>query len=918
MATIALVCIGAPKVLSCICAAVSTCALLYRFRRKIAEIIQNCVGTVGYSALVEWCSSINKAPDLREAMRAQPEPEFGNWATAHSHPQAACTRSQANVMIDEIITRGGYIPYSISMSNRDIRNHNLGTRNYHFAKDLAMARRNDTLRATHVIKLVDVDYHVELEEILEHGNPVMLYTFVPYEVAGALPNASYTIDRNDVVHVKINGGAEYDHPLWDFDDDHLIVDYWWGSQMYLVETRIFQSDLTRRLVMLWPMRTIYGPFAWIIPGKRLRHRVFNHGPINISRFQKAGDNGTIKLFVSLGVPMERIATTISETKFKIAIMRCTLAKDPAISDVERIFRTDDIGDPAYAASLFMQLWHLDRASLALLTPIVTVPKPEVVRPHYQTLAPLITEDGKSCGRVLFDPYVRDGNVLPVRSFNNDTACITGRIEQVRSNITRVPPFYRQCMNEFLEFLVPNDLVHTGVPWDIEQVEARQNRPSQRSANQRDRPFTDMMHKFICKSFQKAESYPKITDPRNISTVPTYHRLRYSSYLYPIADVLKRHDWYAFGKHPREFGKRMLEVAANSDCLIPTDYSRLDGTHSPILTEFETNVIKRYFNPIYHKEVITLQEQQVKAKAVTREGVFYNTYFTRLSGSAETSSFNSIDNALVAYVAIRHHINDPVSAYSALGVYGGDDGTTPSIPVRTYETVSAKFGLKLKAEVIQANNPITFLGRIYLDPWVSEESICDVQRQLRKLHLTIQPITVPLKLIVQRRAHAFMITDPTTPIISHWAKAVLRLYGPPDAKTMANRNLDREVSWWSQYDCPFEPPAPDDPIMWGYVAQSLNATVMEVISICNKFDDAKTWDDLLIPEHRRFDFQRKVEIDAAIDGQVINRQQVTPAAPRLPAAPRPQRSERPPVWDKYHRGTRNQPPPRRANTRAARY
>jgi len=781
----------------------------------------------------------------------------------HSHPIAAGNRSVANIFIDNIIEKAGYLTYSVSMSARDQRAGNAGNRMFYFSKDLAMDYRNDKLNQKHCLKMIDVDYYCDMRKYAETVNPMFLYTFVPLKVAGKVPNGTYNI-FNDKVNVKIHGVASYHHKIWDYDTDSLIFDYWWGSVVYLVEQRM-TDDATRRIIGLFPTRVVYGPLAWLLPGKRLNRREFNVGDL-VSNTYQMKDND---LMISFKSNADHLCATVPLKLYQTALIRCGLAKDPSISDVERIFRTDpNIIDPTHCASLFISLYL--RKLIAMPANILTVPNYN--SSNYQTLYPLVTEDGKPSVRVVGPAYTNLG-FGPMKSYNNDNACVQGRIINIKNKDLKVPPFYHQCMTEFLNFLIPVDKVHTGVPYEEKHVEDLQNRPTQRAQNEATKPFS-FLQNVVVKAFQKSEVYSKIQDPRNISTLNADHRLRYSSYIYSIKSFIKQNPWYAFGKHPIKITERLRDVCADADWLIPTDFSRFDGTHGKFLADFEWSVLLRFFNPSYHKEVNDLQQGQFNVKAITNNGLRYDTGYSRLSGSSDTSDFNTLCNALVAYIAIRH-TTTPNEAYNKMGLYGGDDGLTPNIPSEIYERVCTKLGLKLKAEMVLPGEDVTFLGRCYLDPWTTSESMCDIKRRLPSLHLSVTPVLVPVERVLSRKATGYLITDPTTPFISHWSKAILRIVKKNDDKKFENL-LIKEDPWFSQFVDPYHTPKAGDTHMYAIAAQKLGISVAELDNYCNKLDRAKTLEEMDLGII--FDFERKIEVSATLKGDVLLK---TPPVKPLP-------------------------------------
>lgn len=843
----------------------SVILLLVKYRKRIMLYLRKILGPLVHTYLVQYTST-TKIDNLRNQFRGIQIP-LEKQSNTHTHPDAAAGRSTTNIAMDKYIRDVGFNAYSVSMSMRDMRNGNDGTRLYYTAKDMSMPMRNDKLKSTHILKFVDTDYYCDMSQYLNQGNAALLYTFCPVEVAGSVPDGTFTIENN-VVHTKINGGATYSHELWDYDVDSLVFDYWWGSQIYLVESKTLK-DPTRRLVGLFPVRTIKGPLGWLIPGQRLERRNFTYGNVNMSRYQ-IKEAGSVVPKISIGIPGTRICATISEVAFQTALIRCELAKNPSMSDVERVLRSFDASVPQSAASLFMRLWHVDRNALSKITSVYTIGN-SCDELMYQTTVPLVTEDGKPTLRVAGPMYL-DGSVAPASSVNNDVETLRGRVLAIKNNdkSRALPPFYHQCMDEFVKLLIPDHVMHTGTPYPEEYVEQQQTRPSQRAIAERAKPFS-WFSKFTVDSFQKAESYAKFTSPRNISTTPGDHKLRYSGFMLALADQIKKFDWYAFGKDPKTLSELMCDLALRATQLTPTDFSKFDGTHCEFLVELEELTGKRFFAPDYHQEFTKLHMDQFNAKGRTKQGILYNTGYSRLSGSAETSIFNTENNAFIAYLVLRICKHSPADAWKKLGLYGGDDGNTPDVDPDIYTAVVKRLGMGLKAEVIKPGNPVPFLGRVFLDPWTTPESICDVSRAVCKLHTTSSDISIPDAVVLQRKAVSFLITDANTPFISHWARAILRVL-PLDKKyhtlvAKLDGILLKDATWFSQYTEKFMSPKPMDPLAWSIAAKSLDCTVTELEQYCSKFNAVSTMKEMYMG--KLFCFDLKSEVCASFRGEILD-------------------------------------------------
>ena len=850
------------------------------------------LGTRALTKLMSCSAAISSSEEVRDRFRALSIPELPARSEAHSHPISSQLRTRADIALDRFITACGYKIYSVSMSKRDVANGNDGHRLFFTAKDVALTPRVDSITRKHMLKFMDTDYYCDIRDYASDMNTMVMYTFAPKKVAGPTADACFHTDADGYLHLTSDGGARYVHRMWDYDTDHLVFDYWWGSAFYLVESQ--QVDDDRRIVGLFPVRRVYGPMGWWLPGKRLEHRKINHGAINITRYQDK-----CVTYISLARPRQTFCVTTSEECLTAIMIRLASKKcnDADIADIERFLMTDGFATPGKkAALLFDNLKDIcDYLGLPVMTNTGRALPEDVT---YQGLGPLITEDAKPKARVIMQSLVTNGNVAPGASYNNDTLCVQKRILDTRNHVTHWPPIIHRWKEEFVRFLIPDELMHVGVPDSIETVMEKQSRPTQRAGALAALPFA-FCYRVIVKSFQKGESYPKIAAPRNISTLDADHRTRYGGYLYALTKtVLKPQHWYAFSKTPLEIATEVQRVANGARFIVPTDYSAWDGTHSKPLCDFENLVLRRFFAPEYHEEVSKLQMSQYKAPGVTRHGVRYTTEWSRLSGSSDTSSFNTIDNALVMFCALRDSGRSPDEAWNGLGLFGGDDGIQANLDVAWINRIVKRMGHVLKAKVIEPNHPVDFLGRYYLDPWTSPASVIDVQRQLRKLHITHSAHDVPWHVALYCKAHGLMTTDAKTPVIAQWATKVMRelehVYGRGVLASKLDKHstaLKEDKKWFSSYE--FQEQFPqlelDHPLANDFVANQLGVTTVDLANIIDRLNAAVGPEILtigplfILPE-------REVAVGAVIGGEVF-----------LPPAPTQISSANLPIHDDVSNG-----------------
>jgi len=760
--------------------------------------------------------------------------------------------------MDHFLSMNNLEPFYISMNKAQRVNACAGNRYYYHHKDLQMRPGTTTIPGRKCYVMTDVDYYLDMNRLLR-GDPVIIYTFVPLEPMGKTADGVYTTTTGDLVKTNINGGAEYKHPLWNYECDSVMVHHALFSVMYLVEQ--LQVSRDRRIVFFNPIRTIYGPVGRLINSQRLERRPLSFGPFAFTRFFEKGE-----CYYSLGKLSEYHTCTVKSQLFSTALIRSNETRDPHIGQIERIFNYGKVDNGVEAASLYFDAYKRCPELFDKLPPLIT----GCVDQHtYQAVTPLVTEDGKSSMRALWPGYVNN-TYSPAKSYNNDKACIAGRIDEPRNKEKKLPPIYYKFMTEFLEFLVPHDVQSTLTPLNFDEMYDKFDRPTQRRQLAAVEHYLQMKNPVVS-SFQKPEAYPKITPPRNISTLPMDHNFVLGQFTNSFMSVLKATHWYAFGKTPKVISytlhsKTMSHRGHDTSWAVPSDFEKLDGSLSSVLRDLYTGALCRAFHPRYHPEISRLMSKERNVRAFTKEGVAYDTGSTVLSGSSDTSQLGSISNAFVTYCALRYH-HDAINAWNSLGIYGGDDGVTFDLSPNSLMLAGAKFGMSIKAEVVKRGDPVPFLGRIYVDPWTGPESIVDVMRQYRKMHLTATPKVVPASVVLFRKGLGLWITDAQTPLISHMCMAITRVYGDLSRhKYFELSKVDR--SYWLRYASPDQFPAPKDrSTMMDIIANNMGIDDIALTDLIAKFMAVQTEEELLsIPMLHVPDV---VQIDAQV-GTTIKR------------------------------------------------
>ncbi len=327
-------------------------------------------------------------------------------------------------------------------------------------------------------------------------------------------------------------------------------------------------------------------------------------------------------------------------------------------------------------------------------------------------------------------------------------------------------------------------------------------------------------------------------------------------------VLKETHWYAFGKHPNVTSRILSQKAEGTSFVVETDANKMDGSIQELFRDILVACFTRAFGEAYSSEITRLERKERYVTAKTANGIKYETNATILSGSIITSVLGSITNAFINYVALRYtHGSD--EAWARMGLYGGDDGVTFDLPAHHLKKAAATLGMAFDAEEIASGCPVMFLGRCFIDPWTTDQSFSDVPRQMRKLHLTATPKFVKDELVLHRRAAGILRTDSNTPLLTSWARNVIRLVG--NVENHKHYKLTKlDASYLSQYVLHAGPTDVD--LMLAIVADKLRMTPTAIREMEARFDKATKLSDLF--EVDTIPGEPEVQISAVINGMVV--------------------------------------------------
>lgn len=689
-------------------------------------------------------------------------------APEHSHGKAAALRTVARRTIYSLVDKFG------DLQTHEIAGHmfNEGSSwQYHFATDAKTREYLDKrVCQNHVLVMVDVDYYVDMPNVLvagaERGMLVtLLYTINPDALTGRSHEAFYWFER-DVLHCHVQGGSHYKHKLWNYGDDVCVVKSGSYYYIFLVERRSLGE--CRYLTALFYTGRFTKPDAAFFLARQVNSvdrtfiwRMFYKEATRYISIASLSDTKT-GITVTYDTCVELFARSrISEGKVFTSQLELTVMKEK----LNLQFQPNP-----YAASLFA-LWVSQGLRLPALEGHFSVrPSASLNTVTYEPLGPVVN-NGVPTMQQTMEP-VLDGAAAPTRSVNSDASMVKGRFTETENQV-EPPKAYNGYAQEFIELCVPDGTQL--VPADFEEVESKQSRPTQKAKSKARAPYATLYETVrTWQVFIKREPYPALNNPRPICNPSTGHKQEYSRFTYPLCDLLCKHPWYAFGNKPGDLAVRIRFIGEYHDDVLLSDFSRWDGRHSAWLARRERDLLWRSFAPEFRSLIGRLWQNHYCVVGVTPTGQKFPLKWARPSGSPDTALMNTFSNAMIAYIAHRVDGKTPLQAWDLLGLYGGDDGFSPAMDINVFKTVCENLGIVYTGQIHSTRHPLTFLGRVYLCPKSTTSSIVDVRRALSKLHIGVTGIDP--KVALGNKLNGYLVTDPDVPFFSDLLRLLTRLNG----------------------------------------------------------------------------------------------------------------------------------------------
>lgn len=688
--------------------------MLYK-RVKLLAFVVGAAGTMTYvyvkrsalrdcaSDLCEWLAEDPIiVSDLSRDAFANTPVEQVDGTPAHTHANAAALRTAATRLALNVSAYCGSEVFVVGMSKTDQRRGLRGTRRWYWTKDVNADNRNDRPDDRDIRYICDVDYYIDMPDLLVNEvKPVLLYTVVPEDATSSGDDDSaFRFEADGSLSTLVAGGGSYQHMLWDYAADSFLVTKRFcgipiAAVAYAVERK--QVGKHRQVILLAPIRAFHGVAAIIAACLLDTKELTRFDPIKVGptgekfvRFNVMSPSGD--LMVTTARPGTALCATVPQEE------------DDAIATVARL-GTTNLMLPTTAS------WVKDRASSAVLTDYhrscgqratrTVYPVEKGVR-AYQFKPAVFDCEAKPKLQAFMSPLVH-GAFAPIANKAGEERCVKGRINDLKKPEPRPSNFRDRCMDEFARLIVQEAYLE---PVCFEVVNAKQTSSAQQLSIAK-AVLTGHFRKLVLKCFLKAEAYPDVKDPRNISTYNDADKLDMGMFAMALAEHMKQFKWYGPGKTPEEIAQRVAEICVESDYVNISDLHRMDGTISYTLRRVDRVVLMKAF-PNHTAKLNETLKTNVDNKGYLPHGTTFDQGSSHGSGCSATSLLQTTRAAFNAYLAFRHtpypnaggRTYSPEEAFAALGLHFGDDGLDGNLPVASHHWASNATGLILEAHVVQ--------------------------------------------------------------------------------------------------------------------------------------------------------------------------------------------------------------------------
>lgn len=782
--------------------------------------------------------------DYRGIFRGMTIKPFERENEEHPHCALANERIAGRNFMKDLAVQCKLQPFDVSKNCHP----RPGNRFYYCVTDHKLAPAYTMIPNDALVILCDVDYYIEdMEYYAPH--PIVLFTRCPDTLGRSYEGGGYTVTEEGTLIEQVLGGSTYTSPVWSYDEDHVIIRGWLNCWLYGIDRKKMPGS-DRYIVLLTPLYRFNGPHLVFSKLWRWTGISENAGPLCRRKVVRSG--GFIsasylcqkETFISIRsiTNMSNYSVNIPARVYEAiaSAARTTTKRVILAGEIERIMNTmvereyDDDG-------VALPIAKTKPDQTLLLTEYFQGEREDPYSVNFQTYSDhdlaLTLDPGRSKAVLAAHPITHPSNtgIVPVDSINNDITTVAVRVTDVKNSV-EPPPQYIKWARAFSVLLIPEETKRRGCPVDQIVVEDNQSRPAQ--VARQESVANEVRSPNVVKAFIKGEAHPNPGRPRNISTVTPHHTMDLSRFNYAFKQDIcgsESPDWWCPGKTPLQIAVLVNELCStHQGSVIESDYSAFDGTVSKFLRGVERSLYMRWVSKTHARELAGLLKQEVNVKATTRHRISYDTGNSRLSGSPLTTEGNTLLNAFVAFCGYKLCGHTDERAFKTIGPVYGDDGI--QLGSCKLQEAALAMGLVVKTDIIAKGSPVKFLGRVFVNPDTAYTSICEPLRALMKI-----PVRVDESRKLSDKVTGYLVTDPNTPLVGNYCRALQRVYDLPTVRPDDMR--DKEMAFKIRRG-PYPWDEADRPAAIAVVATLTELTVVDVATLDENLASVTTLEQLV--------------------------------------------------------------------------
>jgi hypothetical protein len=756
-------------------------------------------------------------------------------------------------------------PYSISTGLREDKRGWKGNKSHYFLSDVNMPIRDDGVCFDYLIVLFDVDYYVSRETFEQYaGFKIVIFTVDVNAVGGSDSESFWYID-GDIYTEHIAGGATWKHQVWNYDGANCIIrdlkrdgktgvviednGYW----MYHIERRRFPGT-NKMLVFLNPQYHCRYPWELVkvVFGQEVvyKQQLFNT-PTVTRHISTAGE-----------FRIAEFGGSHPYVSFSYATPTRFVVKLPL-----------DVWQGLITRRKLVTVWGCEvvRGYLANIGHVQPPDKVNVIAAILATVPESISFVGYTADE---DPFGEVANVARLTTYPpfppatasaqtvTDILKATKTLETVRNTVEPT----REMRDFAIEFARE---VGKRAKWFIEESEETlaamvKNNPARKAGVKK---FMNNLKEVdtVIRANLKAEAIPdaakKGKNARMILPQDDYELFLSGRIFRPWAEAIHKDGedgcghFYVCGSSPDVIADHVVNAVRaayeNGNVLVATDFSKFDLHHSPFTRQTFVEAVAlgcgspegaKYVRMVLGKEInklITFTAKVPRNHPNPGKLPAIKSGYMNLSGAADTTALNTFTNALISYLTMRRLGYNHERAFKDIRPKYGDDGLEEYPD--TWTEVAKELGFTGTVESRISNySPIDFLSRVYVNPMLTNSSICEPKRAMAKLPVTCS--SDPLDIARYNKAKGYYEVDKKTPLVGEFAGAIMRVYGAGKGTSKSNKSEDRELAYKIArgphpfHDCDLD-------LAVTVVADRLGMTNESVEELAKRYADAQTEDDM---------------------------------------------------------------------------